>query len=84
MFGRSKKQRTCYAVMGRDGYVHSAGNPDLREGWTLEDLAKNFVVNSGDQCFVWAGEVFSPMRVMGETAEGLERQFGPADAYAAL
>lgn len=83
MFGRQKKpQPAVYALMGRHGTVHAAGNPGLHEGWTLQGLADNFAVNPGDRCLVWAGEPFSPMRIMGETADSLEQQFGPPDAIA--
>lgn len=81
MFGR-RKQRIVYAVMSRDGYVHSAGNPDLREDWTLEDVARNFAHAPGMRCLVWASEVFSPGYVMGETAASLEQQYGAPDAVA--
>lgn len=84
MFGRSKRRLVCYAVMGSHGTVHSAGNPDLREDWTLQDLANNWVVKPGDRCFVWDGDVFFPARVMGDTAARLEQQFGAPDAVAEL
>jgi hypothetical protein len=82
MFGRTKKQPAVFVVIGLDGVVHSAGNPGLSGDWDVMDLAEHGAANPGEQCLVWAGDVFSPMRVMGETAASLELQFGPPDAVA--